>query len=87
MIKMNGRVSKLTAIKLWCEGKPITFVPCKMVPGGMWGMGSTITVAEVRAAREGEGKTDTDLFNLICDEYRYYNCNWETGYYPAYYVK
>lgn len=77
-ITINGykRITKWTAKKLYEMGKPILLCPVNLRPGGMWGIGCTIS--------KEEGRT----FEEILNEFEFYNCsNSETGYYTAFYIK
>jgi len=75
-ITCNGfaRISKAQAIKAWNDDKPLIIVPCKMNP---------ISWAAITVTRH-----DTEhSFDTLYNAFVYYNCNNETGYYPAYYIK
>jgi len=77
-ITANGykRITKKTAERLYELGQPVLFCPVKLIPGGSWGNGCTIT--------KKEGTTFTQALNA----FEYYNCiNNETGYYAAFYIK
>lgn len=66
------RVTKRTARRLHNEGREIVVVACNMWPFSMWRYEAYVEASE-----------DFDKF---VDSYAYWNCNGETGRYPAYYV-
>lgn len=76
-IRINGykRITKRTAKKIYEMGEPILFCPVNLIPGGMWGNGCAIV--------KEEGRT----FERAVSEFEFYNCNSETGYYTAFYIK
>lgn len=69
------RVSKPMARKAYNEGKKILLCPCKLMPGGVWNHGIAVTNAT--------GRT----FDRTANEFEYYNCNAEAGYYAAFYIE
>jgi hypothetical protein len=76
-ISVNGykRITKRAAEQFYETGQPVLFCPVKLIPGGAWGIGCTIT--------KEEGRT----FEQELNAFEYYNCNNETGYYTAFYIK
>lgn len=71
------RISKQEARKLWDAGKPVYIIACKMRPGMPFSMGMNI------CRDEAGGWTD---FQSVCNNFMFYNCSYETGYYPAFYT-
>lgn len=74
------RVGKRTASKVFDAGKDVRLIGCKFNPFGAWGFGSTINIADHK------GEDNNTLANYAM-QYAWYNCNYETGYYPAFYVR
>ena len=76
-ITANGykRITKRTAKRLYEMGEPVLFCPVKLIPGGLWGNGCTIT--------KKEGRT----FEQEVNAFEYYNCSNATGDYTAFYMK
>ncbi len=77
MTTVNGtrfiRIDKRAARKAYEAGKTVHAVACKMHPGGWAGL-CPLT--------PGEETNFTDHVN----SFAYYNCTWETGYYPHFYI-
>lgn len=69
------RINKTTARKLYNAKKAVLIIPCKCRPGGAW-----LTGFEM----ENDGSRTFDQF---VNEFTYYNCNYELGKYPAFYVE
>jgi hypothetical protein len=83
-INMNGytRVNKSVARKMFNEGKSLYFCPAKIIPGGSFGMGMLI---DPKRWKEDCCEGEQDAFEKACQNFAYYNCSSETGYYPAFY--
>lgn len=77
-IAVNGyvRVSKAVAKRRFTEGKETYVVPCKVRIGWLW-----YTAPCIMSPAYG------DTFDSWINAFTAYNCNYELGYYPAYYVK
>ena len=70
-----NRISKATARELHHAGKEFLVVPRKLNPANrFFAMGSVID------------KAMFPDFDKICNTMQYYNCNYETGYYLAFYT-
>lgn len=69
------KIQKRTAERLYNEGKTILLVPCKMRLNSPW--------TYIHRAKNTSG----DTFEKVVNNFGYYNCCYETGYYPAYYVE
>lgn len=81
-----ARVSKHTARALHAQGVEITIVAHKFMPyiGGA-GVAMRMPSAKRLADNSFEGHEYT--FDDIVTSYVYHNCTWETGYYPAFWVR
>ena len=77
------RISKRTARKLFNEKKDFLIIPCKINPNNMWGIGAKINQYYYNQFPEIFEKD----FDVLVREYTFYNCSYETGYYPAYYIE
>ncbi len=73
------RISKRSAEKLYKEGKTIRLCACKLSPMNIYAM-----FADINIAKYDEFERP---FKTIINAFSYYNCNYETGYYPAYYIR
>ena len=71
MIKVN----KPTARKLYRRGCEIHLLPCKVRLNNEW-------VSPIAISLE----THKDTFDRVVNQYEFYNCNAELGYYAHYYV-
>lgn len=79
------RVNKTTARRAYLNGLDIIIAPCNMDPAGPWAPGYRLN----KRSREAFVLDHTGLINDFenyLSSYMYYNCNSETGYYPAYYI-
>ena len=76
---MFKRINKRLARKLFASGKSFYIIAHKMRPGGPFHMGMTIHAAN--ALKENWS------FDQYINNFMYYNCSWETGYYPAFYLE
>jgi hypothetical protein len=81
-VSINGytRITKRAALKRFNNGECIYLCPVKLRPGGPWHPEITIT-------NKGHFAGVTEDFNKIINQFEYYNCNVETGYYAAYYIR
>lgn len=80
MINFNDkymvRINKKKARNLFNKGEIIHLLPCKLNINNYWFPACAISLT-----------SDIKSFDGIVNEYEYYNCNYEMGYYCAYYVK
>lgn len=67
------RVSKRTARRLYNNGESIIILPVKCF-------------SEMFAFETGENHNKVKEFDKLVNEFEYYNCNHECGYYAAFYV-
>ncbi len=81
-VEINGykRIRKDEARGRFSNGEFIYLCPVKLRPGGPWHPEITIT-------NKGHLAGVTEDFNKIINRFEYYNCNAETGYYTAYYIR
>lgn len=79
-IEIGGyiRISKKEAEKRYNAGEIIRLCACKVSPVDVWGVYVDCQKEEFPRNRE---------FETVVNAFRRYNCNYEIGYYPAYYVK
>ena len=68
------RVRNEVARKLYNAGYEVALMPCKLRFDNGWVSPFII-------------KDDNETFSHKINDFTYYNCNSETGYYPHYYVK
>lgn len=91
-IQIGGfiRVSKREAERRYNAGETIRFCACKLSPVNIWGCYSDLCRDSVYPIAEN-GFTDIVPYNrefeTIVNIFQFYNCNSETGNYPAFYVK
>lgn len=66
------------------EGKEVILVPCKLSPDAFNGaFRVSIKYNPARHANEG---TPNEVFEKVRNSFIFYNCNYESGYYPHYYA-
>lgn len=79
MKKYNGkeytRISKPEAKKRYERGEEVYALPCKLNPEGMYFNPIGLQIDEENGA----------TFDGVVNAATYYNCNYETGYYLAFY--
>lgn len=68
------QINKVVARKMYAEHKPFIIVPCKCAPQSMF------------AVKMQPGWMFRN-FNNFYNEFCYYNCNKDTGYYPRFYIE
>ena len=76
------RVSKVTARKLFDEGIIVRIAPCKVNIELHEKYNSLFPGFYFDISRKTHGSN----FDKIVNEYAYYKCNYELGYYLAYYI-
>jgi hypothetical protein len=72
------QIQKRTARKLYDAGKTIYLHPCNMRFDNAW---------QTPMPANRNQKTYDWTFDILCDDYKYYNCDYERGYYIRFYVK
>lgn len=91
-ININGfkRISKKAAEKLYNAGEVVRMCPVKISPVNLWGF-FTDCQKERFTPVAGDGFDTTVArnrdFETVVNAFAFYNCNAETGKYPAFYVK
>ena len=91
-IEIGGfiRISKKEAERRYNSGETIRLCACKVSPVNIWGCYSDCS-REKLSPVSGDGFNTivprNREFETLVNAFRFYNCNFETGYYPAYYVK
>ncbi len=95
------RISKRAARKLFAEGNKMFYLcPCKLYPGSPWNVAALVCGREyletARARMERDADQLTDPWNdsveslawdLLYNNWAFYNASYETGYYAHYYVE
>ena len=71
------RISKQKARKLYNSGAEITLIAHKLMYGAPWYPECPI---------QHDGDVNSHDFNTMLNSFIYYNCCYETGYYPHYYI-
>lgn len=82
-VNINGyqRISKSIARKRYNDGEVIYLCPCNLCPGGPWSSEVAVCLTD------GDGATSAPSdFDTVVNRFAFYNCNFESGYYPAYYI-
>ena len=74
------RISKNAARKLWESNQNFTMVPCKLSP---YRLGALCTNCDLSS----EDIECRRSFDKLVNEFTFYNCNNETGRYPAFYIE
>lgn len=74
------RISKFKAMSLWKKDIPVYIDSCNMRPFNEWGTTFLIPCQEIL--------TNIDMtFNTYVRNFEWYNCDYERGYYAAFYVQ
>lgn len=82
------RISKRAAFLRWITGKRIVLCPVKLHPGYPWSPHMPMPdLAHELARYTADEKTPAQLWTDRVNNFSYYNCSHETGYYPAFYVE
>lgn len=84
------RISKTAARKLYNAGETIRICAVKMSPVNIWGAYADATPAAFTVVSSDGFNTTVARnkdFETVVNAFRFYNCNHETGYYPAFYVR
>lgn len=80
------RISQREAKRRFFAGETIVLCPCKLRPGLPFSPHVPVSGAKHRAEAYGN-PTNAELWKRMYNAFTYYNCMWETGYYPYYYLE
>lgn len=80
------RITKARARKMFNNGETITIVPHKVRLNNVWGIGMTLQEDKISNLIHNQ-TYKTQGFDWAVDRYTVYNCNFENGYYVAYYIE
>ena len=75
-----------TAKKLFNQGFLIRVVPNKINPNNIWGLYADIKKLDCNSIQEMDDIRYCNDFNFIINNFKYYNCNNETGLYCSFYL-
>ena len=86
------RVSEVEAFKLWKKGEELLVCPCNMSPVSQFAFHTKITDEQKQRASHfvnnsivWKGDVETTAWNIFLNNFYYYNCNYELGYYASFY--
>lgn len=80
------KISKQEARRRFGNGETIVLCPRKLRPG--FPFAPHVTVNGSRWRQETYGNpTNSELWDRMYNSFCFYNCSWETGYYPHYYLE
>lgn len=77
------KVNKPTARKLYNNGITVYLLPCKVSEVALTSKNSWVSPVEISLLTCAHS---ANKFDRTVNEYEYYNCNAELGYYASYYV-
>ena len=77
------KVNKPTARKLYNNGITVYLLPCKVSEVALTSKNSWVNPIEISLLTCAHS---ANKFDRTVNEYEYYNCNAELGYYPHYFV-
>ncbi len=80
---MYKQITKHQAFRLWCEGKTIYLNPCKMGIN-MWNTECPVKHNEYYL---NDLELNKKAWDIMYNEWAFYNTNYEMGYYAHYYIK
>lgn len=80
------RVNKSIARKMYNHGCSILLLPCKVSESALYDSTSQNHWVRPFTINISECKHDANKFDRSVNEYEYYNCNAELGYYAHYFV-
>lgn len=91
-ISVDGfiRISKKEAERRYNAGEIVRMCACNMSPVNIWGAFADCVKTEFPAVGGDSFNTIVPRsreFETVVNAFRFYNCNRESGYYPAFYVK
>lgn len=83
------RITKREAARRYNAGEVVRLTPCKMSPVSPWGCFSDAHKESYTTVSDDNFNTTVARnrdFETVVNAFTYYNCNNETGKYPAYWV-
>ena len=81
------RINKPTARRMFNKGYSIKLLPCKVSENVLTGVPHDYDWIEpIEIPLQISGHHEMNKFDRSVNEYEYYNCNAELGYYAHYYV-
>jgi len=80
------RINKRQARQSFVAGHPVVLCPCKLAPFGGF-RPSCMVQRTVQAPEQYTERMADECFDNIVKNFEWYNCNYETGYYPSYWIK
>lgn len=91
-ISVDGftRISKREAERRYNAGETVRMCACNMSPVNVWGAFADCKKTEFSVVGDNGFNTIVPRnreFETVINAFRFYNCNYETGRYPAFYVK
>jgi len=81
------RLRKPAARKAYEAGRTVYVIGHKLMPFTMYGFEAELNKAEIAARYGPADSLQRDTFDSLVQNYQFYNCDHETGYYAAYYVR
>lgn len=91
-ISINGyiRITKREAARRYTAGETVRICPVNISPVNVWGFYADANNRDyTEVSTDGFNTTiaRNRAFETVVNAYTFYNCNAETGRYPAFYVK
>ena len=80
------RISKRVARKRYQLGLNFHIIAHKMRPGFPFQMGMDVFPQFIANTAIVAGEATQQTFDAMVNQFTYYNCSHETGYYPAFYI-
>jgi hypothetical protein len=93
---MFVRITKAQARKLFAQGDEIIFLcPCRMRPGTPFNMAAAVSGREYLEKAVAykdhpdlwKGSVEATAWDLMFNNWAYYNASHECGYYPHYFIE
>jgi len=80
------RITKTAARKRFEQGLNFHIIAHKMRPGFPFQMGMDVFPQFIANRAIVSGESNQQTFDAMVNQFTYYNCSHETGYYPAFYI-
>ena len=74
--------NKRIARKAYNDGETIILYANKVAPNGVWISGYEMNKEDIK----NKGGITSSDFDTVVNNFEYYNCNYEVGYYTSFYV-